>query len=88
MDEAINTTGGQSWQRWFQGITSGLAEKWGDAQYVRPYEIRELEMTALGNRGYYREGQPMMQGAAGFGITPTMLLLGAVAVAAVLLLRK
>jgi len=89
--ESSLDTGGSSWSSWFQQAAGGLIDKAGTAAFVKPYDVKELELSALGQGGYYREGQAGARPAAapaGFAITPTMMLIGAAAVAALFLLRK
>lgn len=86
MDEF--NTGGASWSSWFQGVASGVVDKAAQAAYVRPYDIAELEIKALGQQGYYTEGKAGTQPTAtSGGITPTMLMLGGAALLAVFLLK-
>lgn len=68
------------WSEWVQGVSSGLINKWGDAKYVKPYEVQQMQLAALGEGGYYREGQPGTTGAVTQGAatsTTTVLLVGA-----------
>lgn len=87
MDETLNT-GGSSWESWFQNVAGGLIDKAGDAQYVRPYDIQEMRLQALGDLGLYSEGQAgaYRQQAAGM-TTGTMLMIGGVILAAVFMLK-
>lgn len=82
-------TSGDSWAGWFQGVAGAVASKAADAAYVRPYDIAELEIKALGSQGYYTEGQagtrPTASGMG--GVSPTVLLLGGAALLAVFLLK-
>lgn len=82
-------TSGQGWAGWFQSVAGGIAGKAADAAYVRPYDIAELEIKALGSQGYYTEGQAGTRATAGGigGISPTLLLLGGAALVAVLILK-
>lgn len=71
------------WQTTAQNWGSLLIDRWSQAEYLQPYEVQKLRIQALGERGYYEEGQ---QGAfqpinhqGGVTITPTMLMLGGVA---------
>lgn len=58
----------------------------------RTYDVRQMELQAQGQNGTYVEGRPgvvkPVTATAGFSVSPTILVLGAVAIAAVLLLRK
>ncbi|WP_395137274.1 hypothetical protein [Schlegelella aquatica] len=73
------------WSTWIQQVGSGLIDKYADSKWRQPYEIQKLQMEALGQMGYYREGQPSspQQGS----ISPTMLLLIGGAVLVVVLMR-
>lgn len=75
MDE---TSSSSSWDSWFQSVGSNIADKWASSQWVQPYEIQKLQMTAQGPLGTYREGQPGIQATrAGLTISPMLLLIGA-----------
>lgn len=82
-------TAGDSWSSFFQKVGLDVATKAANAAYVRPYDIAELEIKALGSTGYYTEGQAGTRNtAAGMGgISPTVLVLGGVALLAVFLLK-
>lgn len=88
MDETLDT-GGSSWAGWIQDVAGSVIGKAADAQYVRPYDIKELQLQALGDAGYYREGMAgTVKPNAGLGgISPTMLLLAGAAVVVVLMLK-
>lgn len=86
MDEVFDT-GGSSWAGWFQDVAGSVISKAADAQYVRPYDIKELQLQALGDSGYYREGMAGTTKASSATITPTMLLLAGAALVAVLMLK-
>lgn len=74
------------WSTWVQDVGSGLIDKAAGAKYVQPYEIQKLQLEALGQSGYYNEGQAGTRAAAS-SFNPMMLLLigGAVLVAVVML---
>ncbi len=74
------------WSTWVQDVGAGLIDKAAGAKYVQPYEIQKLQLEALGQAGYYNEGQAGTRAAMG-GMNTTMLLLigGAVLVAVVML---
>lgn len=74
------------WSTWVQEVGSGLIDKAASAQYVTPYEIQKLQLQALGQQGYYREGQAGTM-AAGAGFNPAWLLLIGAAVVGVMLLK-
>lgn len=87
MDQTVNT-GGSSWADWFQGVAGGVIGKAADAAYVKPYDIKALELQALGSGGYYTEGKPgATQQGQGFTLTPGVMLLAGAALVAVLMLR-
>ncbi len=75
------------WSTWVQDVGAGLIDKAAGAKYVQPYEIQKLQLEALGQSGYYNEGQAGTRAAAAGGMNTTMLLLigGAVLVAVVML---
>lgn len=75
------------WSEWIQNIGGNLIDKAATARFVQPYELQKLELEALGQGGYYREGQAGTSNdrAAGQGINPTVLLIGGVLLAFVLL---
>lgn len=75
------------WATWVQNVGSGLIDKAAEAKYVTPYEIQKLQLKALGQGGYYREGQAGNRATQAGGITPGMLLLIGAAVVGVLLLK-
>lgn len=78
-----------AWEDVFQSVVSDVASKAASAKWVAPYEIQKLQLEALGQSGYYTEGQAGERAATGAGltITPTMLLLGLGVVAVVMLAR-
>lgn len=77
-----------SWQEWVQDVGGGVIGQWANAKYSQPYEVQKLQLQALGDAGYYREGQAgTAQPVRVTGLdTSTILLLGA-AVVAVLMLK-
>lgn len=84
--DSTTDSGSSGWETWIQNVSAKVIGSASDAAYVQPYEIQKLRLTALGSTGaYYAEGQPT-HGAVG-GIPPSMLLLGVVAVVAVLMLK-
>lgn len=75
MDES-----GSSWDTWFQSVGSNIADKWSTSQWVQPYEVQKMQMTAQGQLGPYREGQAGITATKqGVTISPMLLILGAVA---------
>jgi hypothetical protein len=85
MDE---TSSGSAWETWFQGVAGSVINKAADAKYTQNYEIERLRLEALGDMGYYAEGQPgtIRQTGTVAGIpTGTLLLIGAAVVAVMLL---
>lgn len=76
------------WSEWIQNIGGSLIDKAATARFVQPYELQKLELEALGQGGYYREGQPGTRTTgqpAPQGINPTVLLIGGALLAFVLL---
>lgn len=73
------------WSDSIQNWAGNLIDKWGSAQYVQPYEVQKLQLQALGQSGYYTEGQAGARAAAGGINSSTLLLLGAAVVAVMLL---
>lgn len=87
MDE---TTGADnaSWSSWFQDVAGGVIGKAADAQYVRPYDIQELRLQALGSEGYYAEGQAGVRKPATASMsTTTLMMIGGGLLLAVFLLK-
>ena len=76
-----------SWSSWFQNVAGGVIGKAADATYVRPYNIQELRLQALGSEGYYTEGKAGTSAAAGGMSTTTLMLLGGGLLLAVFLLK-
>lgn len=87
MDETA-TSG--DWSSWIQNVAGGVIEKASSARWVQPYETEQMRLRALGQAGlgYYVEGQRQGQPAVVAGISSNTLLLAAVAVVALLVLRK
>jgi hypothetical protein len=86
MDET--TSSGSTWESWIQGVAGKVIGSAADAKYSQPYEIQRLRLQALGDMGYYAEGQPGTIAKTGTvaGIpTGTLLLIGAAVVAVMLL---
>lgn len=75
------------WSSWVQDVGAGLIDKAAGAKYVQPYEIQKLQLEALGQTGYYNEGQAGTRLPANNGgmNTTTLLLIGAAVVAVMLL---
>lgn len=78
-----------SWESWFQDVAGSVINKAADAKYTQPYEIDKLRIQALGDLGYYTEGQAGATSAPTgvLGMSQgTLLLVGGV-ILAVLMLR-
>ncbi len=73
------------WSDSIQTWAGDLIGKWGSAQYVQPYEVQKMQMQALGQAGYYTEGQAGARVATGGINSGTLMLLGAAVVAVMLL---
>lgn len=76
-----------NWETWFQDVAGSVINKAADAKFSQPYEIDRMRLQALGETGYYTEGQAMAKGGAIGGISPTVLLIGGAVLVAVLLLK-
>lgn len=69
------------WGDWAQQVSGSLLNKYADSKLVQPYEIQKMQLQALGQLGMYQEGQASVTaGRQGLTISPTLLLIGAVAV--------
>lgn len=75
------------WSTWLQGVGSNVIGAATDAQFRYPYEIDKLRLQALGESGYYTEGQAARQTGSIGGISPTVLLIGGAVLVAVLMLK-
>lgn len=75
------------WSDWVQDVAGSVIKTAANAEYVQPYEVQKLRLQALGDLGIYTEGQqlPRQQANALGGISPTVLLIGGVVLAIVLL---
>lgn len=85
MDE---TSTGSNWESWFQGVAGKVIGSAVDAKYSQPYELQRLRLEALGDLGYYAEGQPgtlRQPGTVGGITTGTLLLIGGIALVFVLM---
>lgn len=79
------------WSSWIQGVASGVIDKAATAKWVQPYNTEQMRLQALGQAGlgYYTEGQRQGQIAPVVGIsTNTLLIIGGVAVVALLLVKR
>lgn len=81
-----------SWSDFLQDAGKTVISKWSDKEFTQDYEIERLRLQALGQNGYYNEGQPgtgrvqapeTMLG--GVTMSPGLLIGGAVLLVAVLL---
>lgn len=69
------------WGDWTQQVAGSLINKASDNKWIQPYEIQKMQLQALGQLGMYQEGQASVTaGRQGLTISPTLLLIGAVAV--------
>ncbi len=69
------------WSDWAQQVSGSLINKYADSKLTQPYEIQKLQLQALGQMGYYNEGQATISaGRNGLQISPGILMLGAVVV--------
>lgn len=76
-----------NWETWFQDVAGSVINKAADAKFSQPYEIDRLRLQALGETGYYTEGQAMSKAVGVAGISPTVLLIGGAILVAVLVLK-
>lgn len=68
------------WGDWTQQVAGSLINKASDNKWVQPYEIQKMQLQALGQLGMYQECQASVTaGRQGLTISPTLLLIGAVA---------
>lgn len=79
----------EDWGTWLQQVSGSLIDKWGTAEYVQPYQLQAMRLQALGQLGFYEEGQTgrIVQAGAVPQINGTWLIAGGVILAAVLLLK-
>lgn len=76
------------WGTWFQDVAGSVIDKAATAKYQQPYEIDRLRLQALGESGFYQEGQAgTVRPAQGLGIQPSTLLLIGGAVVVFMLLK-
>lgn len=69
------------WSTWTQNVAGNLINKAADSKWTHPYEIQKMQLQALGQLGMYQEGQASVTANRnGLTISPTLLLIGAVAV--------
>lgn len=67
------------WSEWVQGVSGSLINKWGDSKFTQPYEVQKLQMQALGQLGYFQEGQAGLNvGRNGLQISPGLLMIGGI----------
>lgn len=83
MDET--TSSGSSWETWIQNAGTSLLGGYIKNETRDPNELAKLRIQALGQHGYYDEGQAgiVRQGAAISGTT--LLLIGGVLLAVMLM---
>lgn len=80
-----------SWEEFLQDAGKTIINKWSDQQYTQDYELQRLRLQALGQTGYYNEGQPgvgQLTAPATLASMKTALLIGGGVLVLVLLLRK
>lgn len=77
------------WGTWFQDVAGSVIDKAATAKYQQPYEIDRLRLQALGETGFYQEGQAgtVRPGGTVAGIQPSTLLLIGGAVVVFMLLK-
>lgn len=75
-----------SWVDWAQNVSGSLINKWGDSQFVQPYEVQKLQMQALGQLGYFNEGQAgLAVGRQGLQVSPGLLVIGGIVLLVVMM---
>lgn len=79
----------EDWSDWLQRVGERVIGDYSNSRWVMPYQIEQARLQALGQLGYYKEGQPGVNvPAQGLAVnSTTVLLLAGVAVVAVLLLK-
>jgi hypothetical protein len=87
MDEFAATTSGSSWESWIQGVGGKVIDQYASANWTQPFELQKLRIQAMGNDGYYTEGQAAPVQRSLGGISPTVMLLAGAAVVALLMLK-
>lgn len=80
------------WSEWAQNVGGNLLNKAAEAKWVQPYETEKMRLQALGQAGYYTEGQraptaPAKPGVVAGISNQTLMLIGAGVVAVLLLTR-
>lgn len=77
-----------SWETWIQDVAGSVIGKAADAEFTQPFELDRLRLQALGENGYYREGQPGAMPKPQPAVSGTVLLIGGVALVALLMFSK
>lgn len=75
------------WGAWLRDVAGYGIKATVDNRYTQKYDLQRLQLEALGDYGYYTEGQPGVYRRAGtsMGIPSGLLILGAVVVGFLLL---
>jgi hypothetical protein len=73
------------WTTWLQDVSKNTIDAAVKARYQQPYDIQRLQLEALGQNGYYVEGQTGAIRQTQQQINPTILLLIAGVVAVMML---
>lgn len=68
------------WGAWIQRVGESVINKAADAKYNQPYQIESLKLKALGDAGYYQEGQAGVA-AHNNAVPPGLLLLAVIGLA-------
>lgn len=77
-----------SWEETFQNWGTLLVDRASSAKYVQPYEVDKLRLQALGDMGYYTEGQRgTVAQPGGLNLNGGTLLLLGLGLAAVMMLK-
>lgn len=75
-----------SWSDWAQNVSGSLINKWSESKFVQPYEVQKLQMQALGQLGYFNEGQAgLAVGRQGLQISPGLLMIGGIVLLVVMM---
>lgn len=80
-----------SWQEWIQDVGKDVIGKWSEREYTQDYELNRLRLQALGEAGFYEEGQPGVARAAASAaksLPVGWIVMGAVVLVGVVMLTQ
>lgn len=85
-DSASSPSSGTNWESWFQRAANTVVNGYNTSTANNQnYELQKLKLQSMNPYGaYYKDGQPMM-GNAGVMTPSTLLIVGAVVVAVMML---